>query len=240
MLCSLLLKTGHLAPPVQILLSAMANQWERPDWWSRTRLPNAQEGDDRAWETRVAGGVDENYRQTAQNHQLPAAHSWDPAPTPAAAGAKRIRSESPSEEQEPSSKRLKINVTDASADEVNKSGNVVGDNVKWVSQEDPCPLGHPVTQAMWLVAEKSYDYYSGVDQTWFRPATQLSDMLEAQYQANTGCQTCVLSYPKSDGTIVKHIFEHDLRGQEWAQKRFTNESKSELRTSKKILRLMVG
>ena len=116
----------------------------------------------------------------------------------------------------------------------------MGDSVKWVRQEDPCLLGHPVTQAMWLVAEKSYDFYSGADQTWFRPATQLSDMLEAQFQANIGCQTCVLAYPKPGGVIVKHIFEHDLRGQEWVQKRFTDESKSELRTSKKILRVMVG
>ena len=184
-----------------------------------------------------------NYRRAIQG----AAHSRDPAPTPEpqtpeASGSKRTHPEDPPEEQEPSSKRPRIDITDAVPDEVNRSGNFVGDDVKWVSQEDPLPLGHPITQAMWLVAEKSYDHHSGSYQTWFRPATQLSDLLEAQYQANIGCQTCMLSYTRSDGTIVEHNYELDLRGQEWAQKRitFTDDLKGEVRSAKKILRVMVG
>ena len=196
----------------------MADQREAPNWWAR---------DDAAWEARV--------RQSWDYH-APAGHSWDSAEQ----GAKRARSRSPSEEQEPNPKKVKMSVTDASTDEIEKSGNAVGNSVKWVSQEDPCLLGHPVTQAMWLVAEKSYDFYSQTEQTWFRPATQLSDVLEAQFQANIGCQTCELTYPKSDGTFVKHYFEHDLRGQEWVQRRFKDESKSEIRTTKKILRVMIG
>jgi len=178
-------------------------------------------------------------------------NSWEPVSTPAPqvpepSRPKRACPTSTPEEQEPSTepstKKPKIEITDAVPDEVNRSGNFVGDDVKWVSQEDPLPLGHPITQAIWLVAEKSYDHYSGSYQTWFRPATQLSDLIEAQYQANIGCQTCMLSYTRSDDTIIEHKYEHDLRGEEWVQRRitFTDGHKSEIKSSKKILRVMVG
>ncbi len=110
----------------------MADQREVPDWWTRTRLPNAQEGDNRAWEThqwQSSQGYQHDYSETHRHGQT-AVHSWDPAPDPAATGWKRTRSRSPSEEQEPSSKRIKINVTDASTDEIDKSGNAVGDSIK--------------------------------------------------------------------------------------------------------------
>ena len=135
---------------------------------------------------------------------------------------------------------MRIRLADASADQVDKSGNAVGNSAKWVLQDDPCALGHPVTQAMWLVVEKSYDYYSGLDKAWFRPATQLSDMLEAQFQANVGCQTCVLEYPKEGSETVKHFFKHDLRGNEWVQRRFNDERKTDLKSSKQLLRVMIG
>ena len=173
---------------------------EASNWWTR---------DDAAWEASV--------RQSLSYHAS-AGHSWEPPEL----RAKRTRSRSPSEEREQSTKKAKMSVIDASADEVERSGNAVGDGVKWVPQEFLCMQGHPVTQAMWLVAEKSYDFFSQTEQTWFRPAMQLSDVLEAQFQANVGCQTCELTYPKTDGTFVKHYFEHDLRGQEWVQKRFSD------------------
>ena len=133
-----------------------------------------------------------------------------------------------------------MSVIDASSDEINMSGNAVDDSVKWVPQDDPCTPGRPVTQAMWLVAEKSYDYHSQTEQTWFRPAVQLSDILEGQYQANVGTQTCEITYPKWDGTFTKHYFEHDLRGQDWAQKRFTDSTRSTVQSTKKIIRVMIG
>jgi len=179
--------------------------------------------------------LQEASRKNKEGSASSSAHSWEPA----AGEPKRSRSES-HDEDKPNAKRMKIKVADASADQVDKSGNAVGSSAKWVLQEDPCALGHPVTQAMWLVVEKSYDYYSGHDKAWFRPATQLSDLLEAQFQANVGCQTCVLEYPKEGSESVKHFFEHDLRGNEWVQRRFNDEGKTDLKSSKQLLRVMIG
>ena len=198
--------------------------WARDDnWWARDDSSDP----DAAWEDSI---------RQSWSYSAPASHSWDPP----VQREKRARSRSPSEEPDQEAKKVKMSVIDASIDEIDKSGNAVDDSVKWISQEDPCMLGHPVTQAMWLVTEKSYDFYAQAEQTWFRPALQLSDVLEAQFQANIGCQTCELTYPKTDGTFIKHYFEHDLRGQEWVQKRFRDSSKSEIKSSKKILRVMIG
>ena len=191
---------------------------EDPDWWAR---------DDAAWEAR---------NRQSWTYPAPAGHSWDAL----AQRDKRARSRSPSEELTQEAKKARMSVIDASSEEINMSGNAVGDSVKWVPQDDSCTLGHPVTQAMWLVAEKSYDYHSQAEQTWFRPAVQLSDILEGQFQANVGCQTCEITYPKSDGTFIKHYFEHDLRGQEWAQRRFRDSTRSAVQSTKKILRVMIG
>ena len=88
---------------------------------------------------------------------------------------------------------MKIKVADASGDNVDRAGNVIKDDTKWILQEDPCALGNPVTQALWLVIKPSYQSY---ERPWFRPATQLSELLEAQLKADIGCQTCILEYPK--------------------------------------------
>ena len=134
----------------------MAGYWNRPSWWSPSGWDsNAQEGGGRTWEASVSEDNDSTYRRNDRS----AAHSWEPMSTPApqtpgSSGPKRAHPASPPEEQEPSSKRPRIDITDAIPDEVNRSGNMVGDDVKWVSQEDPLPLGHPITQAIWLVAEK--------------------------------------------------------------------------------------
>ena len=133
-----------------------------------------------------------------------------------------------------------MTIIDASSDEIDMSGNAVSDSVKWVPQDFLCMQGHPITQAMWLVVEKFYDYHSQAEQTWFRPAVQLSDILEGQFQANVGCQTCEIMYHKSDGTFIRHFYEHDLRGQEWAQRRFTDSTRLAVQSTKKILRVMIG
>ena len=143
---------------------------------------------------------------------------------------------------ESSAKRPKIEVTDFIAEGVNKSGNSVDDDVKWVKQEDPMLLGPPLSQALWLVAEKTFDYQAGSYQTWFRPATQLSDLIEAQYRGDVGYQAVTLSYVRADGTRIEHMYEHDLRGEEWVQNRvmLTPEQTRVVKWSKKIIRVIVG
>jgi len=180
----------------------------------------------------VLGRLAEASRKNKEGNKSSASHSWDPA----AQDHKRARSVSPAL-GEPSGKRMKITLADASADQVDKAGNVVKDDTKWILQDDPCALGHPVTQAMWLVVEPPYYSY---DKPWFRPATQLSELLEAQLKANIGCQTCILEYPKEDGETTRHFFEHDLRGSEWVQRRYHDEEKRYLKSSKQLVRVMVG
>jgi len=151
-------------------------------------------------------------------------------------GSKRYRSQSPAQDA-PSHKEMKITVADASGENVDRAGNAIKNDTKWILQEDPCVLGHPVTQAMWLVLEPPYQGYG---QPWFRPATQLSDLLEAQLKADIGCQTCILEYPKDNGESTKHYFEHDLRLSEWVQRRYYDEEKLHLKSVKQIVRVMVG
>ena len=137
---------------------------------------------------------------------------------------------------EPSAKRPKVEITDFEAEGVNKSGNSVGDDVKWVKQEDLMMLGPPASQALWLVVEK--DSY----QTWFRPATQLSDLIEEQYQGDIGYQAVTLSYTRPNRTVIEHMYEHDLRGEEWVQNRMmlTDEQTRAVKWSKKIIRVIIG
>ena len=162
-----------------------------------------------------------------------ATHLGEPAGQPR--GSKRDRWQSPVQDA-PNRKEMKIKVADASGDSVDRAGNVIKDDTKSILQEDPCTLGHPVIQAMWLVVEPPYQSY---ERPWFRPATQLSELLEAQLKADIGCQTCVLEYPKENGESTKHFFEHDLRFGEWVQKVF-DEEKRHLKSVKQIVRAMVG
>lgn len=151
-------------------------------------------------------------------------------------GSKRDRSESPVQGA-PSHKEMKRKMADASGGNVDRAGNVIKDDTKWILQEDPCALGHPVTQAMWLVIELSYQSY---ERPCFRPATQLSELLEAQLKADIGCQTCSLECPKENGESTRHFFEHDLRFGEWVQRRYYDEEKRHLKSVKQIVRVMVG
>ena len=211
---------------------------EGQDPWPTWFRPAQHDGYSANWWTANPTVMERLARASRKNNEenlSSAAHSWEPA----AGEPKRARSESPAHDG-PNAKRMRIRLADASADQVDKSGNTVKGDTKWILQDDPCALGHPVTQAMWLVVEQPYNSYYGHDKAWFRPATQLSEMLEAQFQANVGCQMCILEYPKEDGETVRHFFEHDLRGSEWVQRRFQDEGKNYLKSSKQLLRVMVG
>ena len=100
----------------------------------------------------------------------PASHLGGSAGQPR--GCKRDRSQSPAHDAG-SHKEMKITVADASGENVDSAGNAIKNDIKSILQEDPCVLGHPVTQAMWLVLEPPYQGYG---QPWFRPATQLSEL----------------------------------------------------------------
>ena len=115
------------------------------------------------------------------------------------------------------------------------------DNVKSIPQDDPCAFrAHPVTRAMWLVVEPTYDSHSSHDKAWLRPATQLSEILESQLQTDVDCQTYILTYPREGSEPTKHFFEHDLRGSEWVQRRYHDEEKRHLKSSKQLIRVMIG
>ena len=248
----------------------MTGYWNR-SWWSKGWDSNAQEGGGRTWEASVSENVSpSNQDSYSSRHRWAASgsatHNWEPRnpsaqqPEPAIiptcqssepSGSKRALDDvlpevegttAGTDTTEPCAKRPKINVTDFIAEGVNKAGNSVGDDVKWVKQEDPMLLGPPLSQALWLVAEKTYDRQAGSCQTWFRPATHLSDLIEAQYQGDVGYQAVTLSYTKPDGTMIEHMYEHDLRGEEWVQNRMmlTPEQTRAVKWSKKIIRVIIG
>ena len=67
-------------------------------------------------------------------------------------------------------------------------------------------------------------------------------MIEAQFQGDVGYQAVTLSYAKPDGTMIEHMYEHDLRGEEWVQSRMmlTPEQTRVVKWSKKIIRVIIG
>ena len=143
-------------------------------------------------------------------------------------------------EMSPRAKRSRIEIADYEADEMNRSGNVLGHEVKWVKlkQEDSDFFTDPpATQAMWLVMEQ--DSYN--DQIWYRPAIQMSEVLEAQYKANQGFQVIDISYKRDDETKVTNTYEHDMRGEEWVQRRIEKKEDGSrvVRTSKKVVRVVL-
>jgi len=173
--------------------------------------------------------------------------SWESPDESAIEVSKRLRSESPaarSQEEDPDrpdSKKTKIKMSDFTDDQVNKHGNAAKDNVKTITQETPCAFcAHPAIKAMWLVVEPSYGPYDAYGQAWLRPATQLCESLEAQLEADIGCQSYTLTYENNYGEPTKHYFEHDLRGDEWVQRRYYDEGKLHLKSSKQLLRVMIG
>ena len=110
-----------------------------------------------------ASRKNEEGNENSSSAEPPSSHRGEPAGQHR--GSKRDRSESPVQGAL-SHKEMKIKVADASGDNVDRAGNVIKDDTKWILQEDPCVLGHPVTQAMWLVLEPPYQGYG---QPWFRP-----------------------------------------------------------------------
>jgi hypothetical protein len=135
-------------------------------------------------------------------------------------------------------KRMKIHVNDSSTIPVCLAGN----SPPWDTKTVECELHTSPNQvkAIWLIVEPSRGPYDAYGKSWFRPATQLSDLLEGQLSQNIGLQTCTLTYPPKDGESTVHYFEHDLTGDKWMQRRYYDPEHSQFRSQKQIMRVRVG
>ena len=136
-------------------------------------------------------------------------------------------------------KRMKIHVNNSSTEAVYLTGN----SPPWDTKTVACELHtSPKFQvkAIWLIVEPSRGPYDAYGKSWFRPATQLSDLLEEQLSQNIGLQTCTLTYPPKDGESTVHYFEHDLTRDKWMQRRYYDPEHSQFRSQKQIMRVRVG
>ena len=95
-----------------------------------------------------------------------------------------------------------------------------------------------INQAMWMVLEEpSWQSYNT---PWLRPAARLSLELESQYQRGQGLKRCELEHEDSKGKISITYFEHDLRNQPWVQRKFKDETRNEVVSSKEIHRFTLS
>ena len=136
-------------------------------------------------------------------------------------------------------KRMKIHVNNSSTEAVYLTGN----SPPWDTKTVACELHtSPKFQvkAIWLIVEPSRGSYDAYGKSWFRPATQLADLLEEQLTQNIGLQTCTLTYPPKDGESTVHYFEHDLTGDKWMQRRYYDPEHKQFRSQKQIMRVLVG
>ena len=104
------------------------------------------------------------------------------------------------------------------------------------------PLVHDsvsvINQAMWMVLEEpSWQSYNT---PWLRPAARLSLELESQYQRGQGLKRCELNHTDSKGKTFITYFEHDLRNHPWVQRKFKDETRSVVVSSKEIHRFTLS
>ena len=172
-------------------------------------------------------------------------HSWEPPGSSAnpiggrseSSPGKRTAVENDPDvsDTEPEYKRTKIRETSSTNDHVNKIGNTAKANLKTVPD-----VYSAAASAMWLVVEPSNGPYDAYGQAWLRPATQLCELLEKQLEEDVGCQSYTLTYENYYGGPTVHYFEHDLRGEEWVQRRFYDEDQVHLKSEKQLLRVVIG
>ena len=136
--------------------------------------------------------------------------------------------------------RNDVEVVEFEAVDMNRGGNALGNETRFVKlkhDEEDFFFDPPATQAMWLVME--LDTYNG--HVWYRPAVQMTDVLEEQYKANQGLQVVDIAYTRDNGSKVTHTYEHDLRGEEWVQRKIEKQEDGSkfVKTSKKIIRVVL-
>jgi hypothetical protein len=140
-------------------------------------------------------------------------------------------------EREP--KRMRIRVDSSSFEAVYLAGNTAPWDTKTVADTFHSTPEFNI-QAIWLIVEPSTGPYDAYGVSWFRPATQLSDLLEEQLTQGIGLQTCTLTYPQNDGGSTVHYFEHDLKGHRWMQRRYYDPEHTQFRSEKQIMRVLIG
>ena len=166
-----------------------------------------------------------------------ASSPWPNSGPPCKRTAVEDNPEAPEVEHEP--KRMKIRVDSSSCEAVYLAGNTAPWDTKTVTDVlHSTPKFH--ARAIWLIVESSLGPYDAYGKSWFRPATQLSDLLEEQLMQGIGLQTCTLTYPQNDGGSTIHYFEHDLKGDRWMQRRYYDPEHKQFRSQKQIMRVLVG
>ena len=162
---------------------------------------------------------------------------WPNGRPPCKRAAVEDNPETPEVEHEP--KRMKIRVNSSSIEAVYLTGNTAPWDTKTVTDDLHTSPKFQV-RAIWLIVEPSTGPYDAYGKSWFRPATQLTDLLEEQLTQNIGLQTCTLTYPQNDGGSTVHYFEHDLKGDQWMQRRYYDPEHKQFRSQKQIMRVLVG
>ena len=142
-------------------------------------------------------------------------------------------------ETEPGFKKMKIHVACSTSENVCLTGNIAPRDVRTVADIFSASSEYNI-RAMWLIVEPSTGPYDAYGKSWFRPATQLCEMLEKQLAQDIGCQSCTLTYDQYYGPPTVHYFEHDLRGDLWMQRRFYDAEQTRLRSEKQIMRVLIG
>ena len=155
-------------------------------------------------------------------------------------GVSRMKRTENEEADEPlSHKRLKRSeAIDLQEGEIMKSGNAhVRDDWATVKIDDITEVGEgPINLASWVIIEEPSKWT--YDKPSMRPASLLFEALEDQYQKGIGCLMHKLCFEKEDGRVSEVYFEHDLRKNPWAQRRFSTPDKAELLQVKQIHRIM--
>ena len=95
-----------------------------------------------------------------------------------------------------------------------------------------------INQAMWMVLEEPswHSFYT----PWFRPAARLSHELESQYQRGQGLKRCKLQHTDAEGQTFTTYFEHDLRNHPWVQRKFKDETRNEVLSTKELHRFTLS
>ena len=195
------------------------------------------------WYPAIADQHDENNAGVIRNG--PSCHSWEPPGSSAnpiggrsesSPGKRTVVENDPDvSDTEPEYKKTKIRETSSTNDHVNRAGNTAKANLKTVPD-----VYSATATAMWLIVEPSTGPYDAYGQAWLRPATQLCELLEKQLERDVGSQSCTLTYENYYGPPTVHYFEHDLRGEEWVQRRFYDEDQAHLKSEKQLLRVVIG
>ena len=95
-----------------------------------------------------------------------------------------------------------------------------------------------INQAMWMVLEEPS--WHSFNTPWFRPAARLSHELESQYQRGQGLKRCKLQHTDAKGQTFTTFFEHDLRNHPWVQRKFKDETRNEVLSTKEIHRFTLS